>query len=218
MRWERVISLWVRCLFASVLAGVRARVALALLPINCRPHQGLILDASPLVWRELDVLPDATSMQQQQESEQPNSTDSSNSSSTGGLRHPVWLALDEVMDPVCVTWADGFTTQLAAVVIKWVKHCVRAAVAPLPVGLTSPCCAHAIVFAAMASLRCTAASALTAKPWSHAALRLLPGGVWRAGLLPQLCAAVTCCQQGISGGDGAHDTAQLQVSSSSGLS
>lgn len=47
-----------------------------------RPHQGLVLDASALEWEELDRLPDATQI------------------SAAGGRPPVWLALDEVQDPM----------------------------------------------------------------------------------------------------------------------
>jgi hypothetical protein len=47
---------------------------------------------------------------------------------------------------------------------------------------------------------------VAAKPGRHAALRVLPGGVWRPGVLSQLRAAVTGGQQGIGRGYGAHGT------------
>lgn len=54
-----------------------------------RPHQGLVLDVSPLEWHTLEVLPPPEELQQQLEG-----------GAAGSTRHPVWLALDEVVDPV----------------------------------------------------------------------------------------------------------------------
>lgn len=51
-----------------------------------------------------------------------------------------------------------------------------------------------------------------AKSWCHVAVRVLPGGVWCAGLFKELCTPQPSCQQSISGGHGADDPAQLQVS------
>lgn len=45
-----------------------------------RPHQGLVLDCSELTWESLEDLPDASSL-------------------PADKRYPVWLALDEVVDP-----------------------------------------------------------------------------------------------------------------------
>lgn len=81
------------------------------LPNVPRPHQGLILDASPLIWREMDQLPHVDDLQRPTSSMQPAADEdssaaageaSSSSSSSGQavLQHPVWLALDEVVDPV----------------------------------------------------------------------------------------------------------------------
>jgi 21S rRNA (GM2251-2'-O)-methyltransferase len=49
---------------------------------NDRPHQGLVLDVSPLTWKPMDVFPTAAAA----------------AAATAG-RQPVWLALDEVVDP-----------------------------------------------------------------------------------------------------------------------
>jgi 21S rRNA (GM2251-2'-O)-methyltransferase len=49
---------------------------------NDRPHQGLVLDVSPLSWQPMDVFPTAESAVAQAQG-----------------RLPVWLALDEVVDP-----------------------------------------------------------------------------------------------------------------------
>lgn len=73
-----------------------------------RPHQGLILDASPLIWRDMDQLPHVDDLQRPAPAPQPAAADGSDdaaeraSSSSGRavLQHPVWLALDEVVDPV----------------------------------------------------------------------------------------------------------------------
>ena len=86
-----------------------------------RPHQGLILDASPLVWRSMeqlthvDDLPRAVEpitiplagATEHSDEAGASSSSSSSDSSTGGscIQHPVWLALDEVMDPVSGTAA-----------------------------------------------------------------------------------------------------------------
>ncbi len=48
-----------------------------------RPHQGLILDCSPLLWQLLDEFPPATVAV----------------AAAAGRPLPVWLALDEVVDP-----------------------------------------------------------------------------------------------------------------------
>jgi 21S rRNA (GM2251-2'-O)-methyltransferase len=72
------------CLDLAKEAGAAVRPAskhdLNMLADN-RPHQGLVLDCSALEWEAMDRLPDA----------QP---------PDGGGRRPVWLALDEVTDPV----------------------------------------------------------------------------------------------------------------------
>jgi hypothetical protein len=72
-----------------------------------RPHQGLILDASPLIWREMEQLPDVADLPRQSEpiSIPIAGTDieQDSSSSSSSIQHPVWLALDEVMDPVSFT-------------------------------------------------------------------------------------------------------------------
>ena len=51
---------------------------------NNRPHQGIVLDASPLNCEKMDVLPPA---------------DSAAPSSTSSRSWPVWLCLDEITDP-----------------------------------------------------------------------------------------------------------------------
>lgn len=58
-----------------------------------RPHQGLVLDCSALPWEFMDVMPDVAE-------HSPQLTGHNGSRSTGC--YPVWLALDEVMDPVSV--------------------------------------------------------------------------------------------------------------------
>lgn len=75
------------------------------LPHTPRPHQGLILDASFLSWRDLDQLPHADELQQQQQHTAAGdaaqaSSSSKDSHSPPSRKHPVWLALDEVVDPV----------------------------------------------------------------------------------------------------------------------
>jgi 21S rRNA (GM2251-2'-O)-methyltransferase len=72
-----------------------------------RPHQGLILDCSPLDWVALDRMPDHGSPG---EGGDPADGDEGSPDGEGegagagggvaGGRYPVWLALDEVMDPV----------------------------------------------------------------------------------------------------------------------
>lgn len=73
----------------------------------CRPHQGLILDASPLIWRDMEQLPHVNDLPEQQagaagaaDAQEPDGSSSGSGSSARCLQHPVWLALDEVMDPV----------------------------------------------------------------------------------------------------------------------
>ncbi len=51
---------------------------------DSRPHQGLVLDCSPLQWGQLDAFPTAANI----------------AAAAPGAPAPVWLALDEVMDPV----------------------------------------------------------------------------------------------------------------------
>jgi hypothetical protein len=59
------------------------------------------------------------------------------------------------------------------------------------------------------------AARLAAKPGGHAAVGLLPGCVWCAGLLQELRAPQPCGQQGVCRGDGAHAALHLQVSAAS---
>jgi hypothetical protein len=82
-----------------------------------RPHQGLLLDCSPLDWIPLDRLPDAPGAApaaagagEAEEGEEAGRADAEGGAAGGGEaaaaggrgRHPVWLALDEVVDPVGV--------------------------------------------------------------------------------------------------------------------
>jgi 21S rRNA (GM2251-2'-O)-methyltransferase len=64
---------------------------------DSRPHQGLVLDCSPLVWESLEQLPPAAEVVAQAAATSSDNSDSSSSSS--GISYPVWLALDEVTDP-----------------------------------------------------------------------------------------------------------------------
>jgi hypothetical protein len=77
---------------------------LLLLLLFCRPHQGLILDVSPLQWQQLEVLPTPEELQQQEQQQQQQEQQL-----PAGLGHPVWLALDEVVDPVsgCLVSSSG---------------------------------------------------------------------------------------------------------------
>jgi tRNA G18 (ribose-2'-O)-methylase SpoU len=93
-----------------------------------RPHQGLLLDCSALEWEPLDRLPDAPARggggggggaaeaaadeggggggaeaaadEGGEAAEVGPSAGSDGRGGGGGARHPVWLALDEVVDPV----------------------------------------------------------------------------------------------------------------------
>lgn len=64
------------------------------------------MDASPLIWRDMEQLPHVDDLPQQQagagvaDEQEPGSSGSGSASSARRLLHPVWLALDEVMDPV----------------------------------------------------------------------------------------------------------------------
>jgi hypothetical protein len=69
----------------------------------CRPHQGLILDASPLEWEFMDMLPSLEELsQQQQQQQQDGSSGDAEQQQQPAVKFPVWLALDEVVDPVSV--------------------------------------------------------------------------------------------------------------------
>lgn len=206
----------------------------------CRPHQGLILDASPLIWRDMEQLPHVDDLPQQQagagtvNEQEPGSSGSG--SSARGLQHPVWLALDEVMDPVSSCHLglgpfgllrifresiQGLGAQLVVVVVGCNTNqlCVAG---PRPGTarahghflVSSMPCSRPVCFLSChpALLAVCVCVCPAAKPGGHAALRLLPGGVRCAGLLQELCASQSSGQQGISRSHGAHDAAQLQVS------
>ena len=76
---------------------------------DSRPHQGLVLDCSPLGWQQLDEFPpaqDAMAAAAAAGTADGNDMQASSSSSsiTGrqglcSIAYPVWLALDEVTDP-----------------------------------------------------------------------------------------------------------------------
>ena len=73
---------------AAVHAACVSLAASAVFPCrSLRAMQGLVLDCSPLQWVGMDVMPPAPEAEQ----EQP-------------PRWPVWLALDEVTDPVRPAW------------------------------------------------------------------------------------------------------------------
>jgi 21S rRNA (GM2251-2'-O)-methyltransferase len=66
---------------------------------DSRPHQGLVLDCSPLEWQQLDEFPPP--QQALSSAEEARNRLSSSTSQEGGTQAPylVWLAVDEVTDP-----------------------------------------------------------------------------------------------------------------------
>lgn len=71
-----------------------------------RSWQGLVLDCSPLEWEPLDEFPAADSV-----------------AGTDGSRPPVWLALDEIGDPVSSCCMHGHTTTVFP--CPWVPQAAR---------------------------------------------------------------------------------------------
>lgn len=66
-----------------------------------RPHQGLVLDVNPLNWATLDEFPSADeAMEASRRSLQEAAAAGANVALTNLGSPPVWLALDEVVDPV----------------------------------------------------------------------------------------------------------------------
>lgn len=74
-----------------------------------RPHQGLLLDCSPLEWLPMDRLPDASDASAAQAEGGAEAEGGEGGSAGGGAaaRFPIWLALDEVVDPVRRQSVDG---------------------------------------------------------------------------------------------------------------
>jgi tRNA G18 (ribose-2'-O)-methylase SpoU len=99
-------------------------------PPSPRPHQGLVLDCSPLEWTPLERLPDT-----------PPDGPPGSGGGGGGGRCPVWLALDEVMDPVRGWGAEGPLARQGPVPVNAARtrHQPAPRLLPNPAALPRPC-------------------------------------------------------------------------------